>query len=108
MQNLSREQVGVTRRMYARLVVAGLATALAAGLTGCQAMGAGPTPTPKQWKTPPAMTIDTKKQYTATIKTTDGDLKVELFPKEAPKTVNNFVFLAREGFYDNVKFHRII
>ena len=63
---------------------------------------------PKQWSAPPATTIDQNKRYTATIKTSLGDMKAELFPKEAPKTVNNFVFLARQGFYDNVKFHRII
>lgn len=54
------------------------------------------------------MAIDTSKSYTATLHTTVGDMQVELFPKDAPKTVNNFVFLAREGFYNNVKFHRII
>ena len=69
----------------------------------------GGTPVPKlQWSAPPAMTVDQSKRYTATIKTTDGDMTAELFVKEAPKTVNNFVFLARQGFYDNVKFHRII
>jgi cyclophilin family peptidyl-prolyl cis-trans isomerase len=62
----------------------------------------------KQWSSPPAMTIDPDKQYTAVIKTTEGDIGIELFAKDAPQTVNNFVFLAREGFYDNVKFHRII
>ena len=61
-----------------------------------------------QWSTPPEMEIDPSKQYTATISTTLGDITVGLFPGDAPKTVNNFVFLARQGFYDNVKFHRII
>ncbi len=63
---------------------------------------------PKQYSAPPPMTIDPNKSYAATLHTTLGDIKVEFFAKEAPKTVNNFVFLAREGFYDNVKFHRII
>ncbi|MSQ11624.1 MAG: peptidylprolyl isomerase [Dehalococcoidia bacterium] len=54
------------------------------------------------------MTIDKNKQYTATLKTSKGAIVVELFAKEAPVTVNNFVFLARQGFYDGVKFHRII
>jgi peptidylprolyl isomerase len=54
------------------------------------------------------MTIDQNKQYTATIKTNYGDIVLELFPKEAPLTVNNFVFLARQGFYDGIKFHRVI
>ncbi|MDF2629000.1 MAG: ppiB, partial [Symbiobacteriaceae bacterium] len=62
----------------------------------------------KQWSTPPAMQIDVNKTYTATIKTNMGDIKVELFAKDAPKTVNNFVFLAREKFYDGVIFHRIV
>jgi cyclophilin family peptidyl-prolyl cis-trans isomerase len=54
------------------------------------------------------MTIDQNKTYTATIKTNYGDIVVQLFPKEAPVTVNNFVFLARQGFYDGVIFHRVI
>jgi peptidyl-prolyl cis-trans isomerase B (cyclophilin B) len=54
------------------------------------------------------MTIDTSKKYVATIETSKGTIVVDLFPKEAPKTVNNFVFLAREGFYDGTKFHRVI
>lgn len=61
-----------------------------------------------QYSAPPAMQIDPQKTYTATLHTTKGEITIELFPGEAPKTVNNFVFLAREGFYDNVKFHRII
>jgi cyclophilin family peptidyl-prolyl cis-trans isomerase len=56
----------------------------------------------------PEMKIDQNKKYTATIETTKGTMKAELYAKEAPKTVNNFVFLARENFYQNVKFHRII
>ena len=51
----------------------------------------------KSWSSPPAMTIDQNKTYTATIKTNYGDIVIQLFPKEAPVTVNNFVFLAREG-----------
>ncbi|HTW95126.1 MAG TPA: peptidylprolyl isomerase [Tepidisphaeraceae bacterium] len=62
----------------------------------------------KQYSTPPAMTIDPKKSYTATIQTSLGDVVVELFPKDAPGHVNSFVFLAREGFYDGVIFHRVI
>lgn len=54
------------------------------------------------------MEIDPTKSYTATIQTTVGDIQVQLFAVEAPKTVNNFVFLAREGFYDDVAFHRVI
>jgi len=54
------------------------------------------------------MQIDPNKTYIATLNTTDGTLRIELNPKEAPTTVNNFVFLSREGFYDGTKFHRII
>jgi peptidyl-prolyl cis-trans isomerase B (cyclophilin B) len=57
---------------------------------------------------PPAMTIDTSKKYTATIETEKGNLVLELFANDVPVTVNNFVFLTREGFYDNTTFHRII
>ncbi len=56
----------------------------------------------------PPMTIDTSKQYTATIKTGKGDIVLELFASDVPVTVNNFVFLSREGFYDNTTFHRVI
>jgi len=57
---------------------------------------------------PPPMTIDTRKQYTATIETEKGIIALELFATDVPVTVNNFVFLAREGFYDNTTFHRVI
>jgi cyclophilin family peptidyl-prolyl cis-trans isomerase len=61
-----------------------------------------------QYSAPPPMTIDPNKQYSATLHTNKGDVVVELFAKDAPKTVNNFVFLAREGFYNGVTFHRVI
>jgi cyclophilin family peptidyl-prolyl cis-trans isomerase len=54
------------------------------------------------------MQIDPQKKYTATIETVRGNIVVELFADKAPRTVNNFVFLAREGFYDNTTFHRVI
>jgi cyclophilin family peptidyl-prolyl cis-trans isomerase len=54
------------------------------------------------------MSIDENKQYTATIKTNYGDIVVELLPKESPVTVNNFVFLSRQGYYNNIKFHRVV
>jgi len=62
----------------------------------------------KQWNAPPAMLIDPAKTYHATLKTTKGDVKIKLLADESPRTVNNFVFLAREGYYDGVKFHRVI
>ncbi|MCF8144774.1 MAG: peptidylprolyl isomerase [Deltaproteobacteria bacterium] len=64
--------------------------------------------TAKQWKNPPKIQIDLKKTYRATIETNRGTIELELYPKYALKTVNNFVFLAREGFYDGVTFHRVI
>lgn len=64
--------------------------------------------TGKHWDSAPALTIDTNKTYIATIETNKGSMKVNLLPKIAPKTVNNFVFLAKEKFYDGVVFHRII
>lgn len=62
----------------------------------------------KFYSSPPPMQIDSNKQYTATIETEKGNLVLELFAKDVPVTVNNFVFLAREGFYDGVTFHRVI
>jgi cyclophilin family peptidyl-prolyl cis-trans isomerase len=62
----------------------------------------------KQWKNPPEFLIDAGKQYSAVIATTKGDITVELMADRSPSTVNNFVFLAREGFYDGVIFHRVI
>lgn len=62
----------------------------------------------KQWSTPPAMEIDPKKSYTATFHTEKGEIVVKLFADRAPRTVNNFVFLARQGFYDGTIFHRVI
>ena len=54
------------------------------------------------------MTIDAKKTYVATIETDRGTIEVELYAQYAPKTVNNFVFLAKDGFYDGILFHRVI
>ncbi len=62
----------------------------------------------KQWNTKPAMQIDVKKSYTAMINTSKGMIEMKLYPEHAPITVNNFVFLAKEGFYDGVSFHRVI
>ena len=73
------------------------------------ALACGATPD-MQWDAPPAIKIDTSKSYTATLHLEKGDDKVviELFAKQAPVTVNSFVFLARKGYYDNVTFHRVI
>jgi cyclophilin family peptidyl-prolyl cis-trans isomerase len=84
--------------------------------TGTPDPNATPTATPVPTATPPRrtytalpeMTIDPEKQYFATIKTDKGDIRLQLFPKDAPQTVNNFVFLSRNDFYDGLTFHRVI
>ena len=63
---------------------------------------------PKKYSAPPAMTIDVNKKYSAAFNTSRGEILCELFARDAPKTVNNFVFLAREKFYDGTVFHRVI
>jgi cyclophilin family peptidyl-prolyl cis-trans isomerase len=62
----------------------------------------------KQWSQAPEMVVDASKRYSATLHTNKGDITFDLLMADAPKTVNNFVFLAREGFYDGSPFHRII
>ncbi len=62
----------------------------------------------QQWDTPPEMEIDVSKNYAVTITTDRGAIELELYPEHAPQTVNNFVFLAKQGFYDGVSFHRVI
>ncbi len=62
----------------------------------------------KQYAQPPKMAIDAGKTYTATLDTSKGKIVCDLFSKDAPNTVNNFVFLAQEKFYDGIKFHRVI
>ncbi len=63
---------------------------------------------PEQWSKPPEMNLDPKRKYTAILDTDKGEIRIELFADKAPRTVNNFVFLAREGFYDGTIFHRVI
>lgn len=62
----------------------------------------------QQWDTPPEMQIDAAKTYSVSMETNKGTIEFELFAADAPMTVNNFVFLAREGFYDDIAFHRVI
>jgi len=62
----------------------------------------------KQYSSAPAMQIDPSKKYTAHFKTNKGEFDINLFADKAPVTVNNFVVLARDGFYDGIKFHRVI
>ena len=95
-------------------VVSGFST-LFLFLSGCSSE-AEPTATPKpastvpkRYLTAPDMTIDKNKNYTAVFQMSDDKtFSVDLFPKEVPVTVNNFIFLAREGFYDGVTFHRVV
>lgn len=62
----------------------------------------------KQYETAPEMLIDPQKNYLAVMKTDAGEMEITLFADKVPTTVNNFVFLAREGYYDDVIFHRVI
>jgi cyclophilin family peptidyl-prolyl cis-trans isomerase len=62
----------------------------------------------KRWSTPPKMEIDAKKSYQAVMATDKGKIVIDLFASKVPKTVNNFVFLSRQGFYNDTIFHRVI
>jgi len=73
-----------------------------------QTASASGAATVKQWSEMPEMSIDPKKSYTATFHTSKGDFKIELFADDAPTTVNNFVFLAKQKFFEGITFHRII
>ena len=91
--------------------IAGITLVLVALLLascGGQAPEPAPAPEPKTYSAPPPMIIDTSKQYTATIETEKGDLVLGLFASDVPVTVNNFVFLAGEEFYNGTIFHRVI
>jgi len=87
-------------KFAAKPLFVGLVCAIAVGCLGADAK--------KQYDKPPEMKIDPNKTYTATIDTSKGKVVLDLYAKDAPKTVNNFVFLAREGFYDGIAFHRVI
>ena len=63
---------------------------------------------PKQYQNEPSLLLDAGSRYSATIKTNHGDMTLQLLPAEAPRTVNNFVFLARDEFYNGGGFHRVI
>jgi cyclophilin family peptidyl-prolyl cis-trans isomerase len=100
-------------KWYILLVTFLMATVPAFGCAKEPEQTSSPSPSPspsgpKQYSAPPKMTIDKNKKYTATIQTEKGDIVLELFAKDAPNTVNNFVFLARDGFYNGVTFHRVI
>jgi cyclophilin family peptidyl-prolyl cis-trans isomerase len=104
------------RRLAFVLVTIGLML-----LTACQSAAVGnatapPTAPPEaeegqpalQWSAPPTMEIDPSKSYEAVFMTEIGSFRVRLFPDQAPVTVNNFVFLAKQGYYDNTTFHRVL
>ncbi|MFC1951469.1 peptidylprolyl isomerase [Chloroflexota bacterium] len=98
------------RLKYLSQIASSIFVLVALLLASCNGQAPEPAPKakPKTYSEPPPMVIDTSKQYTATIETGKGFLVLELFAKDVPKTVNNFVFLAREGFYDSTTFHRVI
>ena len=97
-------------------LVCGIAVALLLSITACTSAGEEETSTmptnpmdrSNMYSAPPAMQIDPGKSYVATISTAKGDIVVQLDAGAAPQTVNNFVFLAREGFYDGLTFHRVV
>ena len=93
----------ITGRHKIALITIALGTLLSASCTS-----QAPAAKPKTYSAPPPMVIDTAKEYTTSIETEKGNLILELFASDVPNTVNNFVFLAREGFYDGTTFHRVI
>ena len=94
-------------RLAVLSVVALAALSVAAAACGGEEK-ATPSPAARQYATPPAMTIDPKKSYVAVLETDKGTIRIKLLPDIAPQTVNSFVFLAREGYFDGVTFHRVI
>ena len=90
------------------MILSACASAPAATSGAGSAAKLSPQERNNMYKSAPAMTIDVNKSYVATIKTSKGDIVAELYPKDAPQTVNNFVFLARDGFYNNLTFHRVV
>ncbi len=105
-----RQQMIRTTAIVAAVVVVGLVIWLVAANVSGKNSAASTTPAErKQYDAPPPMTIDVKKQYFATFKMEKGgEFVVQLYPDKAPQTVNNFVFLAREGFYNGTTFHRVL
>ena len=98
------------------LAALSLAVLIISACSGSEPPTATPAPqtsttgesTIKQYNAPPAMSIDSEKSYTAKLNTNHGEVTIELYAADAPVTVNSFVFLARDNFYDGVIFHRII
>jgi peptidylprolyl isomerase len=89
-----------------RFVAVGIVALIAAGIIWMVTSSQKPA---KQYSAAPPMTIDTSKQYFATVKMAKGgEFVIQLYPDKAPITVNSFVFLARDGFYDGTTFHRVL
>ena len=97
-----------TKNTAATTTVAPTTTTIAALKAGCVATVPTKVGNGKQYKTPPAMTIDPTKTYTATFDTPCGSFTATLDAKDSPNGVNNFVFLARQGFYNGLKWHRVV
>lgn len=111
--------LSVTMRIFARLILFFLMFSFLVGVISPasyarplfgskEKLAQAPQEAKKSYSSPPAMGIDVKKTYKAVVETTSGTLELELFANEAPKTVNNFVFLAKDNFYNGVIFHRVI
>jgi len=94
--------------LVAAPVLAGCGSSDSGSATAPAATGAAADAAAKSWSSPPPMDIDPNATYTAVLRTSQGNISIALDPKQAPKTVNNFVFLAKEGFYDGLTFHRVI
>jgi len=110
---MRNQQGGVLAFGFAAIV---LMVVTACGSATTEIVAAAPTAPPAaeqgaaalQWSSPPTMEIDPSKSYEAVFMTEIGDFRVRLFPDRAPVTVNNFVFLAKQGYYDNTTFHRVL
>ncbi len=103
----ARKKLDTTQLVAIGVIV--VAVVLVAWFSLPKSKGGATTTTAKQYSAPPPMTIDVTKQYFATVKMENGgEFVIQLFPDKAPITVNNFVFLAREGFYDGTTFHRVL
>lgn len=115
-KRLAVEKARKTKERNMQLTAAGVIILVLAALAWAlwPESGAGdsdsvPVVRPFQYDSPPPMTIDASKQYFATVKMAKGgEFVIQLFPDKAPITVNNFVFLAREGYYDGTTFHRVL
>ncbi len=115
-KNRSRSSTGLSSIQWIAVVLIVVAVAVVVWLAIANRPPAAPVPpnnpasaNPKQWSSPPPMTIDPTKQYFATVKMAKGgEFVIQLFPDKAPITVNSFVFLAQQGFYNGVTFHRVL